>query len=342
MVFGEDDTPGIFEFLNKTWITFQEFGLDYEGKYQTDWVFMKNMMLSIRCKDVCLVLFAGAFLTLLRYLLNLFIFKPFARCYNLREKDSEKFPEAAWKFCVYICSWSFTVYIVVLSGRHDFFHYPCHIWRGYEFNNNSYFEIPLPEDIYWLYIANMGYYLHSVVGTLFMDVWRKDSVMLLFHHFLTFFMLEFSFLIKYYRIGALVLLLHDISDILLEFTKINIYLKMRGNTLHRINAILSDVFFFIFTISWAWFRLYWYPLKLLHGANWCAYIYHKDRQPMMYLFFNVMLIFLQLLHIYWFWIIIRLVYKIISGQMEDGVEDTREYDVIEKTEKKTDVSKKQL
>jgi sphingoid base N-stearoyltransferase len=334
LVYGEDHTPSIPEFLNKTWITIQEFGIDRENKYPTDWVFVTSMFNSIKSRDVLHMFVAATVITLLRYFLNWAVYRPFCKYVNMRRQDSVKFPEAAWKFTVYVFTWSWTFYIVVLSGRHDFFHYPCRIWRGYEFNSDSYFELEIPTDIYWLYIVNFGYYLHSIYGTLLMDAWRKDSIMLLFHHFLTLFLLEFSFLIKYYRIGALVLLLHDISDVLLEFTKMNIYLKMRGNRLHVLNDFISSIAFVTFTISWGWFRIYWFSVKLLHSTNWCAYIYHKDRDPKLYTFFNVMLIFLQMLHIYWYRIILKLLYKVLTGQMKHGVEDTREYDVATAEEKR--------
>jgi sphingoid base N-stearoyltransferase len=330
----EDHTPTIMEFVNKTWITLNEFVIDRDGKYPTDWEFIRSMLLSIKGRDVLVMLVMSVFITVLRFSLNKWVLKPFADWVKLRPSDKPKFPEAAWKFLVYSVTWSLTLYVVIFSGRHDFFQYPCRIWRFYAFNYDTYFNQTIPSDIYWIYMINFGYYMHNLYGTAFMDVKRKDTAMLLFHHVLTLFLLEFSFLVKFYRIGTLVLLLHDVSDMLMEFTKINIYFKLRNNKKYKLNDYLSSVGFICFAISWWWFRIYWFCVKLLHSTNWCVYIYHKDGNPRLYTFFNFMLICLEMLHIYWFCIIVKLGYKVLTGQMKDGVEDTREFDVIQAQNKK--------
>ena len=47
-------------------------------------------------------------------------------------------------------------------------------------------------DIYWIYVAEAGFYIHGIYGTIFMDIWRDDSVMLLLHHVLTISLIVFS------------------------------------------------------------------------------------------------------------------------------------------------------
>ena len=50
--------------------------------------------------------------------------------------------------------------------------------------------------IYVTYIVQCSFYLHSVYGTLFMDHWRKDSLVMLFHHFLTLSLIGYSYVIR--------------------------------------------------------------------------------------------------------------------------------------------------
>ncbi len=45
--------------------------------------------------------------------------------------------------------------------------------------------MPIPWDIYVIYAVQSSYYLHSIYGTLYMDVWRKDSIAMIAHHILT-------------------------------------------------------------------------------------------------------------------------------------------------------------
>ena len=47
------------------------------------------------------------------------------------------------------------------------------------------------------------------------------------------------------------------------------------------------------------FRLYWYPLKALYSASYGAAVYAPQRVPC-YELLNVLLLFLQVLHVYWF------------------------------------------
>lgn len=55
---------------------------------------------------------------------------------------------------------------------------------------------------------------------------------------------------RYHNVGILVLFLHDINDIQLEFTKLNIYLKSRGGGYYLLNDVLSNMGSVSFSITW--------------------------------------------------------------------------------------------
>lgn len=55
---------------------------------------------------------------------------------------------------------------------------------------------------------------------------------------------------RYHNVGILVLFLHDINDIQLEFTKLNIYMKSRGGGYHLLNDVLSNMGSVSFSITW--------------------------------------------------------------------------------------------
>lgn len=57
-------------------------------------------------------------------------------------------------------------------------------------------------------------------------------------------------LCRYHNVGILVLFLHDINDVQLEFTKLNVYFKHRGGVYHRLNDIISDIGCLTFSVSW--------------------------------------------------------------------------------------------
>lgn len=55
---------------------------------------------------------------------------------------------------------------------------------------------------------------------------------------------------RYHNVGILVLFLHDINDIQLEFTKLNVYLKSRGGGYYLLNDVLSNMGSVSFSITW--------------------------------------------------------------------------------------------
>lgn len=55
---------------------------------------------------------------------------------------------------------------------------------------------------------------------------------------------------RYHNVGILVLFLHDVNDIQLEFTKLNVYFKHRGGVYHRLNDIISNIGCLTFSVSW--------------------------------------------------------------------------------------------
>ncbi|KAJ7308382.1 hypothetical protein JRQ81_008922 [Phrynocephalus forsythii] len=73
-----------------------------------------------------------------------------------------------------------------------------------------------------------------------------------------------------------------------------------------------------------WFRLYWFPLKVLYAT--C----HTSLQTVpgipFYFFFNALLLMLMVLNIYWFLYIVFFVAKVFMGQVQE-LNDVREYDV---------------
>ncbi|ETE61481.1 Ceramide synthase 1, partial [Ophiophagus hannah] len=157
-------------------------------------------------------------------------------------------------------------------------------------------EVPL--DIALAYLLQGSFYAHSIYATLYMDAWRKDSVVMLIHHVVTLTLIVFSYVFRYHNIGILVLFLHDFSDIQLEFTKLNVYFKYRGGIYHRLNDTISNAGCVSFSVSWFWFRLYWFPLKVLYAT--CHTSLQSVPNIPFYFFFNVLLFILTLMNIYWF------------------------------------------
>ncbi|XP_058943479.1 ceramide synthase 1 [Pocillopora verrucosa] len=307
---------GYLEVFNKIW---HHCGIEWEDRgptktFLTDFVNEISSYGFISGEDILLCLILGVAFTILRYLLSTLIFEPFFKWCQLSEKDQKKSPENAFKFLYYCSAYGYCSYIL-FNGKYNFFQDTRNCWKGW------YKGMPVSQDIYILYMVQTGFYFHSMYATVFMDQWRRDSNLMLVHHVIANCLLFFSFAVRYYKIGVIVLFLHDIADIFLEFSKLCVAFKSRGGKYHLVPDVLSNVGVSCFALVWLYCRLYLYPLKVLHSCG-C------DARPIVptapfYFFFNAMLWVLFLMNIWWFTFIVWLLVRIIIGK-STGVEDTRE------------------
>ncbi|XP_042650026.1 ceramide synthase 1 [Tyto alba] len=258
------------------------------------------------------------------------VFRPFGEWCNLQPKDAAKMPESAWKLLFYTLSWSYGIYLLFFTD-YPFFYDPPSVF--YDWKKG----MDVPTDIAIAYLLQCSFYGHSIYATAYMDTWRKDSVVMLLHHVVTLTLIAFSYAFRYHNVGILVLFLHDVNDVQLEFTKLNVYFKHRGGVYHRLNDVISNIGCLTFSVSWFWFRLYWFPLKVLYAT--CYSSLQSVPNIPFYFFFNALLLVLTLMNIYWFLYIVLFVAKVLMGQMQE-VNDVREYDV-EDSKKTTTARKKE-
>ena len=138
-----------------------------------------------------------------------------------------------------------TVYKRPLSNSYDTL---CFIFLCVQIGTPG---LPVPWDIYTLYMAQFGFYVHSVYGTLYMDHWRKDSYVMLFHHLLTTTLLAFSYIARYF---------HDFSPWM--FTK---YLHINVEV-----CVLSETMCVCVCMSSLWKQQ---DVFGHHGAAACSFIF---------------------------------------------------------------------
>ncbi|NXY47568.1 CERS4 synthase, partial [Ceuthmochares aereus] len=230
-----------------------------------------------------------------------------------RPSLSKKFCEACWRFTFYIIAF-FTGLAVLYDKPWLWDHREC--WTGYP-------QQPLLPSLFWYYLLELSFYC-SLVFTLPFDVKRKDFKEQIIHHAATIFLISFSYCANYIRIGTLVLIIHDASDCFLEPTKIFNYMKWKKT---------CDSLFVVFSAVFLISRLIIYPYTVLYNT----YYYSMEIfQPFFgYYFVNVLLITLQLLHVFWSCLIIRMLHKfILQGTTDkDMRSDTEESDKDEEGEK---------
>ncbi|XP_007244140.2 ceramide synthase 2 [Astyanax mexicanus] len=217
----------------------------------------------------------------------------------------KKFREASWRFLFYLCA-----FLGGLLALHDkpWFYDLREVWAGFP-------KQTLLDTQYWYYMFEMSFY-GSLLFSVAVDIKRKDFKEQLVHHWATLTLLSFSWCANYIRIGTLVMLVHDASDVLLESGKMFNYAGWE----RACNCI-----FVLFTIVFMVTRLVIFPFWLIH----CTWVYPLDQfQPFFgYYFFNIMLVVLLLLHIFWASLILRMFKKFLFGEMKgDERSDEEEED----------------
>ncbi|XP_038573005.1 ceramide synthase 2-like [Micropterus salmoides] len=216
----------------------------------------------------------------------------------------KRFCEASWRCVFYL--FAFVCGVLALYDKPWFYNLK-EVWAGFPKQSM------LPSQ-YWYYLLEMGFYL-SLLFSLTFDVKRKDFKEQVIHHIATLTLLSFSWISNYIRIGTLVMAVHDSADILLEGAKVFNYAKWHQTA----NAI-----FVVFTLLFIVTRLVIFPFWLIH----CTWVYPLDEfSPFFgYYFFNVMLLVLQILHLYWAALISRMVYKLIFSKLEGDDRSDEEED----------------
>uniref|UniRef100_A0A3B4XBB9 Ceramide synthase 3a n=1 Tax=Seriola lalandi dorsalis TaxID=1841481 RepID=A0A3B4XBB9_SERLL len=198
------------------------------------------------------------------------------------------------------CSWRFVFYLAAFIGGiaalydKEWFYDTREVWT--DFPKQS-----MLESQYWYYILEMSFY-GSLLFSITFDVKRKDFKEQIVHHLATLVLLSFSWCVNYIRIGTLVMLIHDASDVLLESAKLFNYAKWEKT---------CQTLFVLFAIVFMVTRLVIFPFWLIH----CTWVYPVQHYPAFfgYYFFNVMLVVLLCLHIFWAYLILRMIRKFMFG-----------------------------
>uniref|UniRef100_A0AAQ5XC71 Ceramide synthase 4a n=1 Tax=Amphiprion ocellaris TaxID=80972 RepID=A0AAQ5XC71_AMPOC len=187
-------------------------------------------------------------------------------------------------------------------------------WRGYP-------KQPVSEAHYWYYVLEMSFYL-SLLLCVSVDVKRKDFKEQVIHHIATLFLIGFSYCGNYVRVGTLVMLVHDSSDFLLESAKMFHY---------AVWTRTCDSLFIVFALVFLVTRLVVFPGRVVHTT---LVVSLEFFQPFLgYYFFNALLLVLQALHVFWAYLILRMVYKFVFlGKVERDERSDEESNVDEEEE----------
>jgi len=252
--------------------------------------------------------------------------------FNLRKNEASakkivKFVEALWRLIFYGYFCYVGARVLLFPTVASWIGSTEQHWVGWPVQ-----EITKPMNFY--YQAQLACYLHQLLWT---EVSRSDAAQMILHHVTTILLIFMSYLTLFTRIGTSILLVHDSADIFLESAKCFNYCK-KGRAGATWPSACCDTLFGIFAVVFFVSRLLIYPRYLVYslvveapammGGRWLGYYAYAS-----------LLITLQLLHIFWFYLIARMIYRLVTTGIEkdersDDEEDFAEdYETDAKTKK---------
>ena len=163
------------------------------------------------------------------------------------------------------------------------------------------------------YLIQIGFCIHSFVSIIFLEKSQKDFALLFVHHIVTFCLVYGSYIVDFKRIGILVLLTHDISDIFLHGGKMMVYLEKENGKV---------VLMIMLTLSWIVSRLFIFPTRIIYSSIYDGpkYVPFDLIYPVADSFITMMEILL-LMHIFWFYLIVKVIWKSLSKGKSEIVDE---------------------
>ncbi|KAL0372549.1 UNVERIFIED_CONTAM: ASC1-like protein [Sesamum calycinum] len=281
-------------------------------------------------QDLVVLPFFALFFPTVRFLLDRFVFQSAGRrlifgkgthvVANETEEQKKKlgkFKESAWK-CIYYLSAE--VLALAVTYNEPWFTKTKYFWVG-------------PGDQVWpdqtyklklkgLYMYTGGFYTYSIFALIFWETRRSDFGVSMGHHVATLILIVLSYVLRFARVGSVVLALHDASDVFLEIGKMSKYSGAEA---------LASFSFVLFVLSWVILRLIYYPFWILWSTSYEVIQTldkekHKTDGPIYYYVFNFLLFSLLVLHIYWWLLMFRMLVKQIQarGRVSEDVRSDSE------------------
>ncbi|XP_062175837.1 ceramide synthase LOH2 [Alnus glutinosa] len=175
-------------------------------------------------------------------------------------------------------------------------------------------ELLLPLKLY--YMCQCGFYIYSIAALLTWETRRKDFSVMMSHHVITVALIGYSYISSFFRIGSIILALHDASDVFMEAAKVFKYSE---------KELAASVFFGFFAISWFILRLIFFPFWVIKATS-CDLLEclnpSEAYDRFLYYLFNTMLVMLLVFHIYWWVLICSMIQRQLKNRGKVG-EDIR-------------------
>eukprot|EP00026_Physarum_polycephalum_P010784 Phypoly_transcript_10964.p1 GENE.Phypoly_transcript_10964~~Phypoly_transcript_10964.p1 ORF type:complete len:358 (+),score=49.92 Phypoly_transcript_10964:138-1211(+) len=249
--------------------------------------------------DRLFVFFIFNVITVLRFLHRKLVVVPIAKKLQLSKGTTHKLIDASWFFLFFLVA---TVWGYVIFRDDEWWYSSPNLWAGY----------PHPFDYHmkYYYLFSLGFWIQCLVS-FFFESPRKDDKAFFFHHLLTIGLIMASYRFNFFRVGAAILMEQNAADILYYQAKMCKYAGSdRAAEVTLVGFVIAWVYTRHFIFGWILYSI-WYELPaFLNTPGWddeSGYYYAE----WLWVAFISALVALQLLMIYWFFLILRVIYRAV-------------------------------
>ncbi|XP_015892880.3 ceramide synthase LOH2 isoform X1 [Ziziphus jujuba] len=217
-----------------------------------------------------------------------------------------KCSESMWKLTYYA---TVEAYVLKITYNEPWFRDTKDYFRGWP-------DQELKISVVFFYMCQCGFYIYSIAALLAWETRRKDFSVMMSHHVITVFLIGYSYITRFFRIGTIILALHDASDVLMEAAKVFKYAE---------KELAASVIFGCFAISWFILRLVFFPFWVIKATSYdlIGFLNLPEAYPTsLYYVFNTLLLMLLVFHIYWWLLICSMIRRQLQNRGKVG-EDIR-------------------
>ncbi|KAH8119919.1 longevity assurance proteins LAG1/LAC1 [Phellopilus nigrolimitatus] len=267
--------------------------------------------------DIVFIAYHIIFFSFVRQFAILEVIQPIARRFGIKKQSKlDRFGEQAYSMLYYGVMGFWGAYI--MSSLPTWWYRTEFYWIGYP-------HWDMNPVLKRYYLMHFSYWIQQlIVLALKIEKPRKDFQELVAHHIVTLWLIGWSYGINLTLIGNAIFVSMDIPDTFLAFSKLCNYLQLERTKM---------VSFAVFIVVWTYFR-HWLNLVILYSV-WTEYDLIPDAARffhpsdgvwlvwwMKYQVF-VPILLLQFLNLFWYFLILRILVRALSG---DGATDVRSDD----------------
>ncbi|KAI8086420.1 TLC domain-containing protein [Halteromyces radiatus] len=265
--------------------------------------------------DMYFVAFWTIALTFLRAASMSYIYHPLAKAFgvNLISKR-QRIAEQGFMFTYYAIFWVLGMYIMYCSPH----------W----FNTSQYWidypHLYTTRNMKYYYLVQMSIWFQQLY-TIHIEKRRKDHFAMVTHHFITITLLIASYFTNFSRIGNAVLCCMDLCDVILSLAKILKYLGF--NT-------VCDIAFGLFAIAWPVTRHGFFTIivwaTITEPTRYLDMKWEPEKgkyfTPLTQKMYVGLFLLLQIIMIYWFAMILKIIIAVLKGKNAEDVRSDDEDD----------------